>query len=413
MTNNGMLCNMKKTINNTYVYIFSFLLVLTCVSSSAATSNRGVIIPFIKFDTVYCFLFIIILGIVNVLLHKKIKFDIICVLFLLRIILCLIPVFYIDMPSSFFGNFVESCFPFCIYLFYLNSRGNVKKITDMFLVFAIIISAQCVLAYIIIVVRGCASYSAPYYKDYFVIPIGATNNISADLLPILIIGDQVIDSKKKKCFFNLFVCLAIFLTKSRTGLLLVLLYFFIRFFLKSKQHYNLIKRFILIFLSFLLVALLFMSEDSFFIKLLMGYAQGKNITLDRLFSGRFQLIGEFIPFIWRHLFFGNGICYEFVDSKLRRTHNVFIQVLYENGIVGGICLCLFIVLVVLIIRRTSSNKYYYAFGVASVFVVLNSLVEEVFFGYFNQVLCLYYIASMQLYLFEKNQYKTSRISRLL
>ena len=96
-----------------------------------------------------------------------------------------------------------------------NSKFDIAKATSILLFFAVIFALQCVLAYIMIKTKGYANYSDPFYKNYFVIPVGATNDASAVLLALLIIGDQVIPKAKARFLYAALLIFAIFLCTIR------------------------------------------------------------------------------------------------------------------------------------------------------------------------------------------------------
>ena len=121
------------------IYIFAYLLVIAICAESEALANYGVIIPFIKINQAYPLLAITILGIAYILLFKQcIKVDVVTLLLMGRIILCLLPALLYDMPSSYIGNFVVSCFPLFIYLFFLNCNIDIKKASVILLWFGMV-----------------------------------------------------------------------------------------------------------------------------------------------------------------------------------------------------------------------------------------------------------------------------------
>lgn len=382
----------KSQINT--IFVLCFLLFITFFSANSATSNNGVVIPFVKFNTTYLVFGLIIVCCIAILFNLKLKIDILCPLLFSRIILCLIPLLYMEAYPTFVGRFTVACFPFFIYLIFLNFSIDIKKISKIFIALGIVLSIQCFCAYTIIVKKGYASYSSSWYKDFFVIPIGATNDLSAILIPLLIFGDLTIDNGSKRWLYNFAIILSIFLCKSRTGVILTGLYFVIRLFLKSRDKYQTIKL-ILMVMACITLSILLLSHNSRIFHFMIGYAQSGSITMNRLFSGRLDIFATYFQIIKSHMIFGNGVCYEQVGIEFK-PHNIILQILYENGILGLLIFSsIATVSIKRIIRARRDNKYYYAFSIALPFIFINALVEDVLLTYFMELFCLVFLASIK------------------
>ena len=120
----------------------------------------------------------------------------------------------------------------------------------------------------------------------------------------------------------------------------------------------------------------------------------KQFSFDVLFSGRFSLFGRVLGFVQEHLFFGNGVSYDKLGNM--RSHNVILQILYENGLVGFIGFIFFcIVAFNRIFERMGDNKYYFGFACAVTFIIVNGLGEEAIFSRFIMLFGLVFLASMK------------------
>ena len=142
--------NRTKTGRVACFYILAFLFVLLLFSESQSLTNHGVIIPFIKFNETYLFLAIIACGAIYALFRYSARFDAILFLLFGRIFLSLLPMLLYDVPSDYFGNFVIACFPFFVYLFFLNVPISTKNTAKIFLFFGVMIALQCFWAYFLI-----------------------------------------------------------------------------------------------------------------------------------------------------------------------------------------------------------------------------------------------------------------------
>lgn len=362
------------------LYVYCYLMVLLVVSTNEAITNYGVVIPFVQFNTAFLLLGLGLMGVLHTLFRGRLKIDLITILLFGRIVMSFLPFVRElgDVHSSYLGNFVMTCVPLMVYVFFRNAKIEFNRIIVAFLLFGLLVALQCIWAYLSILQKGLATYNAPYYKNYFVIPVGATNNISAILLPLLILGDQTI---KKNGLRNCYVALllvGIYLCKSRTGLILVLGYLLIKLFIKERGKYEVWKKLALVVLpcvGVVVCVLLYDSEIGIYIRTLMlGYSSAGG-SINSLFSGRFSLFGKALNLIGEHLLLGNGLTYEKIDFM--RPHNVLLQMAFENGIVG---LGGFLIFLIHSIRQVwmlkDKDRWIYAFSVMIPFIFVNAMFED-------------------------------------
>ncbi len=387
--------------NPSTLFIALYLLIMLVFSGSQAITNHGVVIPFIKINTAYLYLSLLIISTIYMCLvkffEKSLTVDIVLVILFLRIVLNLIPVMVRDLPADYFGNFVTACFPFFIYLFLLNQKIDIHRVRLMLIIFGMLVAAQCVLAYFMITRQGLATYDNLGYKACFVIPIGATNHIAAFLLPLLILGDRTIAKASLRWPYVAFLLFAIFLTKSRTGLLLALAYLFVAVFLpKSVRRFLKIHKIIQISLPFLVVGAVVLALCLGYWEkiqsLLMGFAE-KGEGLDGISSGRLTIYRNTFEFIFSNNFvLGHGVSYFLLDYV--SPHNIILQILYENGIIG---LCGFVALCWIFVKRIYALRHkhaiYEAVFVAFPFIILNAMIEDIILSPFMLLFSLVVFAA--------------------
>ena len=378
------------------IYIVAYLLVLAVCAESEALTNNGVVIPFIKMNQALPLLAIIAVGIAVILLVKHMVVDTISALLLGRIVLCALPAMLYDVPLSYVGNFVVACFPLLIYTFFLSCDMELSKTLKVFLVFGLIIAIQCIWAYIVILKNGYAEYSDPYYKNFFVIPVGATNNISAVLLPIVILGDQTIEKKPVKLVYTALLLVALFFCKSRTGLILAILYLIVRLFTKNNGKHSWMRK-VAIFLLPIIIFLMIIAfnntsvADSI-VAFFVGNAESGE-SWEALFSDRIVVYSNVWEKISNHVIFGNGVTYEQLDYI--RPHNVILQMWYENGIFGLVGFLMFLYVAIgRMVRAKAKNKYFYAFAVSAPFIFINAMVEDTMISNFMVLYGLFFLANM-------------------
>lgn len=387
----------KLRFGELYIYIFLFLLL--AVSESEALTNYGVVIPYFRFNPSFIIVIFGLIGLFVVVLTKKIRLDIITVILALRIIISILPIIREqgNVHSSYFGNFVMCCIPLLAYLIFVNTNINFIKAFNALILFGFIVSLQCVLAYFIILYKGYATYGALYYKNYFVIPAGATNNVSAILIPLLILGDQVIEKKIKRLCYIFLLVIGIFLTKSRTGMILCTIYFICKLLILKKGKKVIDKKVLIlispIFSLFLIIIFFNTNIGKNIQKLMLGYSSpGKGINA--LFSGRFSVYAKTVKNIANYPFIGNGLTYE--KMNFMKPHNIFLQILFENGLLGFFGLIIFFSYVVVsVYKYKNMDKYIYAFSQIIPLIILNALFEDIMLTNFMILFGTIFLAYME------------------
>ncbi len=379
------------------VYLIAYLLCLLICAGNKAYGTYGVIVPFIKVNTSYIFLALNLAGFSWVLWKRRWKPDIVLGILLCRVALGALQFLIADVPSDYFGNFVESIFPFFIYFVFMNAGYSSRRLYNIFMTFGILIALQCLWAYGIIHFKLQVPYDNAGYKSYFILPIGSTNRISPVLIPILILGDQTIEKKRYRLPFVLLMTVATLLCKSRGGMVTLAVYFIAKLFLPNRGKHTKLQKNVRIALPVVMAAALIGTAYSPLGEkirtVLFGYS-GQWQGWDHFFSGRITIYENTVQFAKTHqLLFGNGVSYYLLDYT--EPHNILLQLLYQNGILG---IALFVLFLAVTVKRWSvqakaGKKWYFALLIALPVVLLNAMVEDILLANFIPIFALPFIAS--------------------
>ena len=137
----------EKKMSKTAIFVlFAYLFTLLIFSGNKATTNSGVVIPFVRMNATYLLLFVLMVGTLFVLYQWKAQPDAISLLLFVRLILCVLPLSYLGDTTNFIGKFVEASFPFFIYTIFSNCDIDEKKLSKIFIAFGMIVALQCLLA---------------------------------------------------------------------------------------------------------------------------------------------------------------------------------------------------------------------------------------------------------------------------
>ena len=143
------------------------------------------------------------------------------------------------------------------------------------------------------------------------------------------------------------------------------------------------------------IAIIFLLNSSYGEKILsvmMGYSSsGRGFAA--LFSGRLGIYKNIIEYTWQNnLLFGSGLSY--FGLGYTSPHNVLLQILYQNGIIGLVGFVLFIVVSVrLILKQKDKNAHFNAIWLMLPFIFVNAMVEDTLVSHFMVLFGLYYVAA--------------------
>lgn len=215
-------------------------------------------------------------------------------------------------------------------------------------------------------------YVNPWYKSNLVIPAGATNTLSAIILPVLV-AEYVSPMKNKRysMFFILVCAAAVVLTKSRFAMgIMVIAYILVNINNKNGRIAALLFIFTLIALAYFMIANWEMVSV-----VLYGFSdEVGGSTADNLSSGRVSGMSSFIDGFLNNPIFGNGPNY-----KESRAHNIIIDLLFQQGLLGLSLFCYSIKSLMRYHKYLKRDTTYLFFYIIVITSLVQALGEITFF----------------------------------
>ncbi|MBM7453031.1 hypothetical protein JN09_000350 [Acholeplasma morum] len=375
---------MKKSILTAFSFqkiLFVFcIVVLLWVTQNQKITNQGVTLPYFSFNPVIILFTISVISLAHNFIFKiKLKLPSILFFAVLFVVVSIIPIVFIKDPDTYYGNLLGRSL---IVLFFLMGfyMANEKIVFNSLILLGVIMSIQIVLTFMLVNIP----FDALYYKQYMVIPVGASNHLSVMLLPLLIINDFYTVRIFRKILYSLILIIGIFLTKSRTGLIILCFLLIVKFIyyliilLRKSNKQNITIAITLITTVLSVIVLLLTKIDLGFIRdFLLGFAkEDSTISIDALLSGRLSLLIEGFKTSLNNPLFGQGLEYELGAAKI---HNWLGQLFYEVGLFGVIIFSIILIDIYQKIKKydTKSNVYK---AVVTV-LLINSLIEPGIFTY--------------------------------
>lgn len=345
----------------------------------------SIVVPMVTFPS-YLFLPVTILLICfcffTTLVSKKfiLTVDKLCYFFLIRLFFAVIQITTLTVLGEivYFGNYLLYVLELFFYLSCMSTFT--RRIEEPFLkvlkLFTLLVAIETIIQSIIGVMPRC-EYISTWYKSNMVIPIGASNTLSAIILPFLVAELFNKEKTKYAIIYVIIATIAIVLTKSRFAMGIL----FVAYFMKLLRSKN--KVVLIFFLGLSLLGLVYIiGEYGELIKTVaIGFSDEVTTggTLNKLSSGRLGDYAIYFSKIFDYPLFGYGPNYE-----RSRAHNIIIDVLYQNGIIG---LLMFFVPLLLLIRKPKYNlqdsTYNYLRIVVIVFLI-QSLGE---ISFFTDIVC--------------------------
>lgn len=374
----------KFSSNIIYIYLAVTIVIFSFVSTKVSTFMVGIVVPYIEGNKVFIHLgttiiFFIILIMIWVKNGKKIKLDIIIIFLLIKCVLDLIPAFRSEFDfSSFFGYYLNSIIALIVYFVFRQYTGNYNKLLKLFLMFAVILSLQVVLtAY-----NNNIQFIDDYYKVKMRIPFAASNIISSVIVAIFFLYSYI-----KNKSFSVYLCLGILalgivLTKSRTGLILLIVGIVIGIYKKMNRIKSKNIKIICSIISIAIIVILIIFNDSA-INYVMGERIDSTIDLNKLLSGRLDIYVQEIKIGFDNFFLGRGLFYDAYAPT--GAHNILIDLFVQSGCIG---LINYILALVFIFNKKKyiTDKYQMGLYAFMVTMFINSLIEVSYFNYVNDVL---------------------------
>lgn len=386
-----MRINLKNILVIAYFLITLFLFAF--VNFNGATAFENMLVPYIDGHVIVIHYFIsvlILLAFIFLSLRCKIKIDVIIVCLLIKCLLDAVP-FFNNPPIEYFWFYAITLSSAITYFLFININMT-KKIKSFFkttlIFFGVIICLQVIYTY----------FSMEYnffdikYKSAMVIPYGGTNIIASILIPILAMIFYSSMKKYHKGLFALLFFVAIFLTKSRGGIILTFLLLLLLLYISLGHKKNkIIKRFLLL-LMFVLFAFALL-QNSNVETLLSGYTINKdNITMNSLSSNRIEGWIEILKEVLNNnLFFGVGM--KSLSGVGSGAHNIIIDIIYKCGVLGT--LNYFTMFFILEKRgRYLFKKRHCIYYMMVMIIYTNALFEVCYFSYACDVMLWIFIGLM-------------------
>lgn len=329
------------------------------------TIDEEVLITYISFDSIkYMFVLLNLLVLFLVCFRKKIR---IYRVNLCNIILLIIGVISICFNEEYIviGRLIYFIASLLVFLFFSNISLR-KKEFEIFLSFIIIIVfLQTVAAYYSLNFFGLDSFTLiNWYKYFLRIPLGASNAISATIVPIL--AYFIMKNKQKKIDYILTIIsiFTILLTRSDAGYILIFLLFIVKLYTKSN---NIIKK-ILIVLGFVFIV----TGILYFL-----INRDKFLLLD---NGRLEIYYKYINY-----FLSNPILGVAPQTIEIGAHNILLDFLGTYGVFS------LIIYLYILIELFNKGKYYFndpfkkSIFVSLIFYFFNSLFEINYFNFWGEV----------------------------
>lgn len=348
---------MKLVLRNYSAYPYLFILCTYIFLYSFCTEVNSSNIDYLVFQPIQFGQHILVItALVSILFLmniSKCKFDVVFLFLIVRFFLLLIPFLYFDGSSTlYFGSLATNLVVALIYISFKDRKEWISPGLKLILVFGLILSIETLIS----LVFGEYSWNLTYFKFMFGIPIGKSNYIGCFILPVFeLLFLDVIDIKNKiiKVIFLMIMAGAIIATKSR-GTWLILSIFILISYYNSMREKNKNKYTINAIVLLIVLILIFNYEKVFdgLSSVLLGNFESissQYSIFDRLTSMRSSVNGIAFEHFLEYPLFGNGPVYL---SLSYRAHNLFIDILYQSGIIGSL---LYFASLLVINRRTKKS----------------------------------------------------------
>lgn len=319
--------------------------------------------------------FICLLAFVLMLITNQLTIDSVVIMLALRIVTCLIPLFYISESQSFSSHYPIVILTVIAYLLGRRKKRYTEHETKAIL--AVLIFFGCILCFQVFwtfTLIGVPFFDLSY-KLYMNIPIALSNVIASYIVPILCC---IIPIKNKTIIKIVLITVffaALILTKSRGGIVTFLItYIFYKLFIKHK--FRAITAFgVLIILAFSILFLFSIPEVQLFF---MGNSD--TMAANSLSSGRLEIFGREFSRGLDHPLFGNGMIFN-DKTSVDGAHNLLIELFVQSGIVGLLLYLIPMFAVFRKARKNINNPSIASLYVLTIAIFINGFVEVNFFNW--------------------------------
>ena len=307
--------------NGLHYFVIGVLLFTLTIENP---DNKLIDTPHFVFDHITPTTIICVIGVALILLKsisEGINIDYITILLIVRIILALIPMFYINDVPDFLGNLETTILCFISYYIAKNFVDDPNKIKFSMLFLFLLIVVQVVFE----------SYMGPIsffddtyvYKNNLILPIGGSNAIAAIIISCFSFLLCIIQGKVGKGVIFILAFLSVILTKSRSGIIALLIMFFLILIFTNKINLKRTIKFITIIALLSILYVLFFEKGDL---LMYAFSKTNNTIIER-----FQRWSMSLDLFIKHPIF--GVSYLIQDAKIN-PHNWILNILASGGIFG-------------------------------------------------------------------------------
>lgn len=364
------------------LYTFISLFIFSIVTLNGNTFFADIVVSYIQANKVFVHLGVTVLFIIitlPIMIKDKVKIDGILIslfIFNLTVIMHIFDTNY-DV-TQFWGNYLNIIISLITYFIFMQYSGNYNKIINIFTLFGVLLSIQVLLTALI----NQVPISNIYYKTYMRIPFAASNIISSAILPIIFLTKLSLGKSLKRDVFIGIMVVGVIFTKSRTGLILLILFWIICMYKNIDKNKYKNSKYMLLTIFVIIFLMIFLTREKT-VEILIGYANKSNLSIDSLSSGRLSIFIKEIQRGLGNFIFGTGIGYE--KGALSGAHNILIDLFVQTGISG---VTNYIVAITILFRLRRHIKYDYQKGLLIFLYILfiNSMVEVCYLNYINDVL---------------------------
>lgn len=363
-------------------YLLLILLIFAFVTYPGSTNSaEDPVVWYFNGLPIYFALVVTVLFLLWVIMKGAMKrIDTAGILLMTRLFICIVPLLYVSSIVSLSAHYPVVIFTLSAYLIGKSSSWRYEhQIGKIIVIFGIILCVQVIQTSQLIPV----DYFNLTYKQYMRIPIAASNVIAAYIVPILILF--IFNYKPSKLvkisIISLFV-FALVLTKSRGGIVSLILTYVI-YFVFFKYHFRLV--YILPIVLALSIGVYFILDIPEVKMFMLGFsADSSSIDVNSLSSNRLELFSEEFNRFLKHPLFGNGMIFN-ADTSISGSHNLFIELLVQSGLVGTLT---YIIPIVIVFRRSISIKTKHSIGwlMFLIATLLHGMVEVNFFNYSTDII---------------------------
>lgn len=337
---------------------------------------------FIKFNIDVRITYIVVFVLLVLIFLLKIlraKFDFIALMLVSRVFLFIITLLLFDNSIDMMPRFLAVIIAFLSYSIFFNLQlsddGFITFIKFVFLVVSIqTISAAFNAMNLDIILN--------HIKVYIRIPFGGSNYISSFLIMLLPFIWFNVDNKIHKYGLSFLGVIAIILTRSNTGFMMLLL-FTTLVTIKMKGRKKILKIFSIIIGIILAVFTIYSINSEFFDRYLNVFSNifsgNESNSVITAFNGRIQLYKMAVDLIRENFLFGLGVNY--VEDLGALAHNVVLESLLQAGIFNMLILILVFTLIYKRTKRFPDNNLCLAMNISLILVLANGMIEPNLFAY--------------------------------